>query len=134
MMNHVNYNLVNVVENKSIDYGFYPKDKMTFDEFIDKIKNHESINQGTTIYFNMHDIISDDSSNYLSDEFTHIPTNTKIIVEYDEEMESWSRTSILIPGFSEKIWIGDDEEDCWWHAAHEQDTCGFELKVFVEWY
>lgn len=131
MMNFVNPNLVNVIENREVEFGNYPDDKLTLDEFIKKIENKDPILQGTTVYFNMHDIILDNDTAYFHDEFVHIPTNTKIFVEYDEEDDTWSRTSILIPNHSEKIWIGDDCEDCWWKAQHE--VTGFEMKVFVEW-
>jgi len=118
--------MIMMIKNTNIE------NKMTLDEFINKIKNHENVKQGTSVYFNMHDIIKEKTDWYTHDEFTHIPTNTKIIVEYDETLECWSRTSLLLPGMqkSEAIWIGDDEEDCWWKAQH--DVTGFEMKVFVE--
>lgn len=106
------------------------ENKLTLDEFIEKIKNHEKVEEGTSVYFNMHDISKENTSCFMSDEFLHIPTNTRIIVEYDELLECWSQTWLILPGHDDKIWIGDDEEDCWWKAKH--DVTGFEMKVFVE--
>lgn len=133
----MNYNTkqINLVKNSEVENGNYPEDKLTFDELLNKIKNHEEIKQGTSVYFDMHDIEHFNGSVYLHDEFIHIPTNTKILVDYDEEYDTWSNTSILLPGMQENeaIWIGDDVEDCWYKASHADVTTGFEMNVFVEW-
>lgn len=134
MMYFVNPEIVNVVENKKVAFCEYSTNGITFDELLKKIENHEKIFQGTPIHFNMHDIICD-KSDYPHDEFIHIPTNTKILVEYNEQMDSWSRTSIVLLGHndSEAIWIADDVEDAWWKATHEEMLSGFELNAFVEY-
>ena len=136
MMNFVNPETVNVVENEKVTFGEYPTNGITFDELLKKIENHEEILQGTPIHFNMHDIMCE-KFGHLHDEFIHIPTNTKILVEYNGQMDSWSRTSIVLPGHndSESIWIADDVEDAWWKAwwaPHEEMLSGFELNAFVE--
>ena len=135
MINFVNPEIVNVVENEKVTFGEYPTEGITFDELLKKIENHEEILQGTPIHFNMHDIMHENSSVYLQDEFIHIPTNTKIFVKYDDSEDTWSRTSIVLPGHndSEAIWIADDVEDAWWKATHEEMLSGFELNAFVEW-
>ena len=110
---------------------------ITFDELIKKVKNHEHVDKGTLIHFGMHDIIRDTNVNvFMHEEFIHIPTNTRILVDYDELLEQWSRTSIILPGMNENqaIWIGDDEEDCWFKATHEDVTCSFDIEAFVELY
>lgn len=116
-------------------FGEYPTNGITFEELLKKIENHEEILQGTPIHFNMHDIMHENGSVYLQDEFIHIPTNTKIFVKYDDSEDTWSRTSIVLPGHndSEAIWIADDVEDAWWKATHEEMLSGFELNAFVEW-
>ena len=136
MMNFVNPEIVNVVENEKVSFDEYPTNGITFDELLKKIENHEEILKGTPIHFNMHDIICENFG-HLHDEFIHIPTNTKILVEYNGQMDSWSRTSIVLPGHndSESIWIADDVEDAWWKAwwaPHEEMLSGFELNAFVE--
>lgn len=135
MMNFVDPEIVNVVENEKVTFGDYPTNGITFDELLKKIENHEEIIQGTPIHFNMHDIMHENGSVYLQDEFIHIPTNTKIFVKYDDYEDGWSRTSIVLPGHndSEAIWIADDVEDAWWKANHEEMLSGFELNAFVEW-
>lgn len=135
MMYFVNPEIVNVVENEKVSFGEYPTDGITFDELLKKIENHEKILQGTPIHFNMHDIMHENGCDYLHDKFIHIPTNTKILVEYDEQLDGWTRNSIVLPGHndSEAIWIADDVEDVWWKAAHEEMFTGFELNAFVEW-
>ena len=135
MMNFVYPEIVNVVENEKVTFGEYPTNGITFDELLKKIENHEEILQGTPIYFNMHDIMHENGSVYLQDEFIHIPTNTKIFVKYDDSEDTWSRTFIVLPGHndSEAIWIADDVEDAWWKATHEEMLSGFELNAFVEW-
>lgn len=134
MMNFVNPEIVNVVENEKVTFGEYPTNGITFEELLKKIENHEEILQGTPIHFNMHDIICE-NFDYLHDEFIHIPTNTKILVEYNEQMDSWSRTSIVLQGHndSKAIWIANDDNNIWWKAAHEEVFGGFELNAFVEW-
>lgn len=133
-MYYVNPELVNVVENPEVSFGNYPEDKLTLDELINKVKNKEPIKQGTEVHFDMHDIIRDDRDNaYLHETYIHIPTNTRIRVEYDDCMDEWTRTSLLLPGYSEEIWIGDDIEDCWWNATHGECTLGFKMNAFVEW-
>ena len=134
MMNFVYPEIVNVVENEKVTFGEYPTEGITFDELLKKIENHEEILQGTPIHFNMHDIICE-NFDYLHDEFIHIPTNTKILVEYNEQMDSWSRTSIVLQGHndSKAIWIANDDNNIWWKAAHEEVFGGFELNAFVEW-
>lgn len=134
MMNFVNPEIVNVVENEKVSFDGYPTYGITFDELLKKIENHEKILQGTPIHFNMHDIMCE-KFDYLHDEFIHIPTNTKILVEYNEQMDSWSCTSIVFPGHndSEAIWIADDDNNIWWKAAHEEVFGGFELNAFVKW-
>ena len=133
-MYYVNPELVNVVENPEVSFGNYPEDKLTLDELINKVKNKEPIKQGTEVHFDMHDIIRDDRDNaYLHETYIHIPTNTRICVEYDDCMDEWTRTSLLLPGYSEEIWIGDDIEDCWWNATHGECTSGFKMNTFVEW-
>ena len=108
---------------------------ITFDEFIKKIKNHEHVDEGILIHFDMHDIIRDTNVNvFMHEEFIHIPTNVRILVDFDEMLDTWSRTHIIIPGNSEEIWIGDDEEDCWFKATHEDVTCSFDIEAFVELY
>lgn len=135
MMNFVYPEIVNVVENEKVTFGEYPTEGITFDELLKKIENHEEILQGTPIHFNMHDIMHENGSVYLQDEFIHIPTNTKIFVKYDDSEDTWSRTFIVLPGHndSEAIWIADDVEDAWWKATHEEMLSGFELNAFVEW-
>ena len=135
MMNFVYPEIVNVVENEKVTFGEYPTNGITFEELLKKIENHEEILQGTPIYFNMHDIMHENGSVYLQDEFIHIPTNTKIFVKYDDSEDTWSRTFIVLPGHndSEAIWIADDVEDAWWKATHEEMLSGFELNAFVEW-
>ena len=134
MMNFVYPEIVNVVENEKVAFGEYPTNGITFEELLKKIENHEEILQGTPIHFNMHDIICE-NFDYLHDEFIHIPTNTKILVEYNEQMDSWSRTSIVLQGHndSKAIWIANDDNNIWWKAAHEEVFGGFELNAFVEW-
>ena len=134
MMNFVNPEIVNVVENEKVTFGEYPTEGITFEELLKKIENNEEILQGTPIHFNMHDIICE-NFDYLHDEFIHIPTNTKILVEYNEQMDSWSHTSIVIQGHndSKAIWVADDDNNIWRKAAHEEVFGGFELNAFVEW-
>ena len=134
MMNFVYPEIVNVVENEKVTFGEYPTNGITFDELLEKIENHEEILQGTPIHFNMHDIMHENGSVYLQDEFIHIPTNTKIFVKYDDSEDTWSRTSIVFLGhnYSEAIWIADDDNNIWWKAAHEEIFGGFELNAFVK--
>ena len=101
MMNFVYAEIVNVVENERVTFGEYPTEGITFDELLKKIENHEEILQGTPIHFNMHDIMHENGSVYLQDEFIHIPTNTKIFVKYDDSEDTWSRTSIVLPGHND---------------------------------
>ena len=135
MMYFVDPEIVNVVENQKVTFGEYPTEGIAFEELLKKIENHEEILQGTPIHFNIHDIMCENECDYLHDEFIHIPTNTRILVEYDEQMDDWTRTSIVLPGHndSEAIWIADDVEDVWRKAAHEEMFTEFELNAFVEW-
>ena len=133
-MYYINHELVNVVELDpfEIESGNFPDEMITIDELIDRIKNKKPIKQGIKIHFNMYDIIYDVNSHiFMHDTFIHIPTNTKIFVEYDENW-GWERTFLLIPNYSEKIWIGDNNEDCWWDATHNEGSYSFEMKSFIE--
>lgn len=106
-------------------------DKFTFDELIEKLQNHEKINLKTKVYINMHDMLKV-SEGYLKDIFEHIPTGTKVIVEYDEE-QRWSHTEIVLPNTNEEIWIGDEIEDLWYNATTPLGSInGFEMEIFEE--
>lgn len=119
-----NINPVNLTNVKS-------NDKFTFTELIEKLQNHEKINLKTKVYINMHDMLKV-FEGYLKDIFEHIPTGTKVIVEYDEK-QRWSHTEIILPNTNEEIWIGDEIEDLWYNATTPLGAInGFEMEIFEE--
>ena len=68
----------------------------------------------------------------MHDTFTHIPTDTKIEVEYDEQMEDWTRIFILVDG--KRIWIGDEPNGEFIDMVVPYgDTNAFEFQSFQEW-
>lgn len=107
----------------------YPDIHISLDELIEKIKKNEEVEQGTYVYFAGKDIMYlEDESTYNDNVYLHIPTNTKIRVKYDEMFPEWTRTSLMIPGIDEEIWIGDDDNDCWFNF----DERDFELNLGIE--
>lgn len=123
--------LTNII-NHDRSYDDEKLPKMTLTEFINKIKNNEEVQAGTFVYFTLHDLVDDNDTRYMHDTFTHIPTDTKIEVEYDEQIEDWTRIFILVDG--KKIWIGDDPNGEFIDMVVPYgDTNAFEFQSFQEW-
>lgn len=123
--------LTNII-NHDRSYDDEKLPKMTLTEFINKIKNGEEVEAGTFVYFTLHDLVDENDSRYMHDTFTHIPTDTKIEVEYDEQMEDWTRIFVLVNG--KKIWIGDEPNGEFIDMVVPYgDTTGFEFQSFQEW-
>lgn len=119
--------------NHDRDYDESNLPHITFEEFINKIKNHEPIDAGTFIYIIAHDLIEEDDPRYIWSSYTHIPTNTKI--EIDGEVESsWVRVYIILEGQSQNIWIGDDFDNKFWEIMKPGGTTNTtEFKTFQEY-
>ena len=114
----------------------YPEDKLphiTLEELINNIKNNAQIEAGTFVHISLHDLTKE-SVSWNCETYVHIPTNTKVTVEYDEQLDGFSRTTITIPGINGTFWIGDDIDDNWYNMTTPNvNINAFELKSFQEY-
>ena len=116
--------------NHDKDYDESNLPHITFTEFINRIKNHEPIDAGTFVYITAHDLIKENDSRYVWSSYTHIPTNTKIEIEGEDE-SPWVRVYIIVEG---RIWIGDDFDDKFWEIMKPGGTTiATEFKTFQEY-
>lgn len=102
--------------------------EMTIDTLIKKIQDckkvenkHKVVEEGTSIYFTMHDLVQDEELN--SKEYAekkvlvHIPTNTKICIVKDPcDDTAYPSIYLDIPGVPYEMWIGDDLEFLFYEA------------------
>lgn len=122
---------LNIINHDRQRYPDEKLPKMTLTEFINKIKNNEQLEGGTFVYITMHDLVKE-SSNWSEEVFVHVPTNTKLLLETEEDDMMWSRAWLLID--DKKIWIGDEVD-----GEFQDMTCpfgdinAFEFKSFQEW-
>lgn len=108
---------------------------ITIDTLIEKLVSKETVPAGTPIHFTMHDLILDEEASEVGiDVFEHIPTGAKVVhaddpfnYEYDSDI------SIVLPGTTKKIWIGDDLCELFSQAMSEDgDICAFDIPYLDE--
>lgn len=105
---------------------------ITLTDLISKIKNHDTVEAGTFVYITMHDLVNEHDTRYMHDTYTHIQSDTRIEVEYDEQMDDWTRIFIILD--DKRIWIGDEPNDEWNQMTSSYgDINAFELEAFQEW-
>ena len=124
---------LNNIINHDCNYDESKLPHITFTEFVNKIKRHESIDAGTFIHITAHDLIKEEDPRYVWDSYTHIPTNTKIEVEGEVE-SPWVRVYIILEGQEKNIWIGDDFDDKFWEIMKPGGNINaVEFKTFQEY-
>lgn len=123
--------LDNIIQHDRFTYPDERLPKMTLTELICKIKNHEEIEAGTFVYITMQDLTKE-TCTWSEEVLTHIQTNTKLVLESEENNDNWTRAFLIID--DKKIWIGD-EVDGSFHdmTAKYGDTNSFEFKTFQEY-
>lgn len=123
--------LDNIIQHDRFTYPDEQLPKMSLTEFVTKLKNHEDIEAGTFVYITIQDLIKE-TCTWSEEVLTHIQTNTKLVLESEEDNEDWTRAFLVID--DKKIWIGD-EIDGSFHdmTAKYGDTNSFEFKTFQEY-
>lgn len=98
--------------------------EMTIDTLIKKIQDckgnkKHAVEDGTHIYFNMHDLVQDEemAQEYGAEKLLiHVPTNTKILIAKNLYCKLYPSVFVQISGVPYEIWIGDDLEFLFYKA------------------